>query len=185
VDKEEQLSNALIQLSARDPDMQLRFVRRIRLLLWVFIIGLVVSGATAMPLESELRILTSFINGNSGTALWLARVRQGLIATNAQYPFIAYGTDWLAFGHFMIALAFIGPLRDPMKNIWIIEFGMLACVLVIPFAMIMGGVRGIPFGWRLIDCCFGIFGLLPLWYCRRQIKILADYRMASQPQVSE
>lgn len=146
---------------------------RVRAFLWLFIISLVVSGATAIPLETELGMLTRWAGDASETAKWFLRVRDALIDTNARYPFIAYGTDWLAFGHFVIALAFIGPLRDPVKNIWVIEFGMTACVLVVPFALLMGGVRGIPFGWRLIDCSFGVFGIIPLWYCRRQIKALA------------
>jgi len=37
------------------------------------------------------------------------------------YPFIAYGTDWLAFAHFVIAIAFIGPWRDPVRNVWVVE----------------------------------------------------------------
>ena len=61
-------------------------------------------------------------------------------------PFLGYGTDWLAFGHFVIAIVFIGPLRDPVKTVWVVEFGMIACVLVVPFALVMGGVRGIPLG---------------------------------------
>lgn len=147
--------------------------RRVRILLWIFIAGLVISGATALPLETELNILTNRVGGNSGLAHWFSRVRDGLVETNAKYPFIAYGTDWLAFAHFVIAVAFIGPLRDPVKNIWVIEFGMIACALIVPFALVMGGVRGIPFGWRLIDCSFGVLGMIPLWLCRRQIERLA------------
>ena len=150
--------------------------RGIRILLWIFIFGLVVSGATAIPLETEIKLLTRIIGANDNASLeqsdllrWLAQVRDGLIATNAKYPFIAYGTDWLAFAHFVIAVAFIGPLRDPVKNVWVVEFGMIACVLVVPFALVMGSVRGIPLGWRLIDCSFGIFGIIPLWFCRRLI----------------
>jgi hypothetical protein len=148
-------------------------VRRIRILLWIFIVGLVVSGATALPLETELNLLTRWVGGESGLAQWISKVRDALVATNARYPFIAYGTDWLAFAHFVIAVAFIGPLRDPVKNIWVIEFGMIACALVVPFALVMGGIRGIPFGWRLIDCSFGVFGIIPLWLCRAQIQRLA------------
>jgi hypothetical protein len=148
-------------------------VLRIRVLLWIFIVGLVISGVTALPLETELRILTQWAGAGPGAAEWFLRIRDALIETNAKYPFIAYGTDWLAFAHFVIAIAFIGPLRDPVKNIWVIEFGMIACVLVIPFALVMGGIREIPFGWRLIDCSFGIFGIIPLWFCRRQIQALA------------
>ena len=96
---------------------------------------------------------------------WILKVRDALDDTYAKYPFLAYGTDWLAFGHFVIALAFVGALRDPVRNRWLYLFGMISCVLVIPFAMIFGGVRGIPVYWRLIDCSFGVFGFVPLWFC--------------------
>ena len=153
--------------------------RRIRLWLWAFIVGLVVSGATALPLETELKVLARLAGeGDSGLAVWLRTVRDALIDTNARYPFIAYGTDWLAFAHFMIAIAFIGPLRDPVRNVWVIEFGMIACVLVVPFALVMGAVRGIPLGWRLLDCSFGVFGILPLWICRRHIRDLERMKAA-------
>ena len=127
-----------------------------------------------MPLETELKFLTQWAGGDSGLAQWLLKVRDALVQTNAKYPFMAYGTDWLAFGHFVIAVAFIGPLRDPVKNIWVVEFGMIACVLVVPFALVMGGIRAIPIGWRLIDCSFGVLGIIPLWFCRCQIKTLAQ-----------
>jgi hypothetical protein len=39
---------------------------------------------------------------------------------------------------FVLAILFIGPLRDPVKNKWVIEFGVIACILIIPFAMIAG-----------------------------------------------
>ena len=154
-------------------------LKRVRVLLLIFIVGLVFSGATAIPLETELRISTSHFlvnfdpNLHSSFGIWLNKVQDGLIATNAKYPFMAYGTDWLAFAHFVIAVAFIGPLRNPVKNIWVVEFGMIACALVVPFALVMGGIRGIPFGWRLIDCSFGVFGIILLWLCRRPIHQLA------------
>jgi hypothetical protein len=148
-------------------------VFRIRVLLWVFIVGLVISGVTVIPLETELGLLTQWSGSASGTAKWFLKIRDALVETNAKYPFIAYGTDWLAFAHFVIAIAFVGPLRDPVKNIWVIEFGIIACVMVVPFALVMGGIREIPFGWRLIDCSFGVFGIIPLWLCRRQIQALA------------
>jgi hypothetical protein len=161
--------------------------RRIRILLWLFIVGLVISGATAIPLETEVRLLLRIIGAGGGAALeqrsglaqWLTTVRGGLVETNARYPFIAYGTDWLAFGHFVIAIAFIGPLRDPVKNVWVVEFGMLACALLIPFAFGMGAVRGIPLGWRLVDCSFGVLGMLPLWLCREYIQALVKLQPES------
>ena len=46
---------------------------------------------------------------------------------------------------------------------------MIACVLVIPLALICGAVRGIPFWWRMIDCSFGILGVIPLAIVRQMI----------------
>jgi hypothetical protein len=76
--------------------------------------------------------------------------------TDTRYPFIAYGTDWLAFGHLVIALFLVGPLMQPVRNIWCLRVGMAACVLVIPLALICGPIRGIPFGWQCIDSAFGL-----------------------------
>ncbi len=156
-----------------------RRLRIIRFLLGLFIIGLVLSGITAFPLVWELRVLTSWFGeatavGSAfpGIAHWLSYVREGLETADRGYPFLAYGTDWLAFAHLVIAVAFIGPLKDPVKNIWVVEFGMIACVLVIPLALICGSLRGIPFFWQLIDCSFGVAGLVPLSIARRLIRKL-------------
>ena len=146
---------------------------RIRLLLILFIVGLIVSGLSAFPLETELRWLTQFCT--SGTSLachWLSKCYHALQDVNARYPFLAYGTDWLAFAHLVIAVAFIGPLMNPFRNIWVIQFGMIACVSVIPLALIAGHIRGIPFFWQMIDCSFGFLGIIPLWLCHRYIRQL-------------
>ena len=70
----------------------------------------------------------------------------------------------------MIASAFIGPFREPVRNQWVVAFGLLACVAVVPLALIAGALRGIPFYWRLIDCAFGVVGAALLWPCRRAIQ---------------
>jgi hypothetical protein len=146
-------------------------LRRYRLWLGFFIFGLVVSGVTAFPLLQELNWLVS-LKVTPGTTPapgsmdeWLVTVRDGLQVTYGRYPWLGYGTDWLAFGHLMIAVFFIGPLRDPVRNVWVLHAGLIACVLVVPLALICGPVRGIPFGWRLIDCSFGVAGAVPLLYC--------------------
>ncbi len=120
--------------------------------------GLVLSGATAIPLAWELKLLAGWSGGNG----WIASISDAVSDSYGSYPFLAYGTDWLAFAHFVIAIAFLGPLKDPVKNIWVIEFGIIASVLVIPAALIFGEVRSIPFAWRLVDCSFGIIALVPL-----------------------
>jgi hypothetical protein len=86
-----------------------------------------------------------------------------------------YGTDWLGFAHITIAISFIGPLRDPVKNIWGVEFGMIACLLLILLALICGPLRGIPFFWTLIDCSFGVFGIIPVALAYRNIKRIMSY----------
>jgi hypothetical protein len=162
-------------------------LRRIRTLLLLFIIGLVLSGVTAFALESELRWLTGLLGASAstrpadveGVLRWLVIVRDALIATNARYPFIAYGTDWLAFAHLVIAVAFIGPYRDPVRNAWVVTFGLIACAAVVPLALIAGSIRGIPFSWRLLDCSFGVAGAALLWPCRRAIQALEARSTAS------
>ena len=158
-------------------ETQLR--RRLRWLTAGFIAGLVVSGLTAIPLEAELDLLARLSGFPSGeppanvVAEWLGRVRAALHDANLNHPFLAYGTDWLAFGHVVIAIAFVGAWRDPVKNIWLFEFGLIACALVVPWAFVFGALRGIPIWWRLIDCSFGVLGFIPMWYCRRYARELA------------
>jgi hypothetical protein len=149
-------------------------MRRIRGLLVLFTVGLVLSGLTALPLKTEVNVLNSLVGQGSSLgivwpamATWISRVRVGIMDADQKYPFLLYGTDWLAFAHIVIAIAFVGAIRDPVRNLWVVEFGMIACVLVVPFALIWGGLRGIPFFWRLIDCGFGVIGIVPLWLARR------------------
>ncbi|HEV3224754.1 MAG TPA: hypothetical protein VGZ90_17865 [Puia sp.] len=94
---------------------------------------------------------------------------------NKEYPFLAYGYDWLALAHLVIAVAFFGVLKDPVRNKWIIQFGRISCCMIFPLAFIAGYVRGIPFYWQLIDCSFGVIGLIPLTICYRKIEQL-EYR---------
>jgi hypothetical protein len=164
--------------------------RRIRTLLVVFVIGLVLSGLTAFPLEHELRVLCSVLGiapaspaaSEVGLEHWIATVAVAVHETNLRYPFIAYGTDWLAFAHLVIAVAFIGPILDPVRNAWVVTFGLIACLAVIPFALTAGAIREIPLTWRLIDCSFGVFGAIPLWLARRDIVMLEAVQRGAELQ---
>ncbi|HEY6505110.1 MAG TPA: hypothetical protein VIZ28_14135 [Chitinophagaceae bacterium] len=141
---------------------------------WIifFMIALFLSGLTAIPAETGLAFLSRCFSPATSTGAWIEKVYIGVSNTNRDYPFIAYGYDWLAFAHFVLAILFIGPLRNPVRNKWIIEFAMIACVQVIPFALIAGHFRGIPLWWRFIDCSFGIAGLIPLGICLKKINQL-------------
>ncbi len=151
-----------------------------RFALTLFILDLVLSGITAFPLAWELRLVTEGLGINAslppethtGISFWLASVDQGLQKTYAVYPWMAYGTDWLAFAHLVIAVYFIGPLINPVKNEWVIYAGLIGCVLVMPLALISGPLRGIPFYWRVIDCSFGVLGAVPLLYCLHLTRLI-------------
>jgi hypothetical protein len=135
--------------------------------------GLTISGLSAFPLETELGWLVAHTSDLPAVMrLWLNDIYLAILNTNKQYPNLSYGTDWLAFAHLMIAILFIGPLRDPVKNVWVIEFGMIACVLIFPLAFIAGYIRHIPVFWRIIDCSFGVIGIIPMIICYKNINLL-------------
>jgi hypothetical protein len=153
-------------------------LKGIRVWLAFFVVCLVLSGATAFPLVHELRWTEELLRGLSvqdhlpGVMDWIERVRAGLDTADADYPFLLYGTDWLAFAHLVIAVFFYGVHRDPVRNIWIVEAGMIACAGIVPLALICGPIRDIPFWWTVIDMSFGVFGAIPLYAVRRKIKRL-------------
>lgn len=158
-------------------------MRRTRVWLAVFLAGLVVSGLTAFPLETETAWLADLAHRASwlpsDAVAWIDRTREGVAVTNDRYPFLAYGTDWLAFAHLMIAAAFWGPLRDPVRNVWVVRWGLIACAALVPLALVCGPVRGIPLSWSLIDMSFGFFGAIPLLFALRHIRALE--RIAGAP----
>ena len=156
---------------ATNPALLLRY----RLVLGFFVIGLILSGLTAFPLLTELRLLASWLGitnpadyaNLTGLQHWIAHVLFGLEQTAAHFPFLAYGTDWLAFGHLCIAVFFIRPLFRPLESDWVLQCGLVCCAGVIPLALVAGQVRGIPLYWRMIDSSFGVLGAIPLLYCLR------------------
>ena len=89
-----------------------------------FIVMLIVSGVTGFALETELTWLNDYFSKSSNAfSMWIHKIYISLKDTNEKYPFLAYGYDWLAFAHLVIAVAFIGVLKDPVRNKWIIQFG--------------------------------------------------------------
>jgi hypothetical protein len=152
-------------------------LRRIRILIAIVIAGLISSGLSTFPLLRESGRLDHFVHAYAFPPFiqtWIAHVHEGLAIPYAAYPFIAYGTDWLGFGHFVVALFLIGAFVDPVRNVWIIRASMIACVLVVPTALICGATRGIPLWWRIVDSSFGIVGLIPLWLADRMIRRLPN-----------
>ena len=145
-------------------------IRKIRMITLVFIILLALSGLTAFPLRTEMDFL---LRHRSSFPPFLERWIIEVNSSIDQTPdIVLYGTDWLGFAHLIIALFFVGVYIDPVKNKFNVIVGMIACLAVFPLAFIMGPIRGIPFFHQLIDCSFGVFGCVPLYFIYKKIKQL-------------
>ncbi len=157
-----------------------KLVKQIRILTIFFIIVLVISGITAFPVYSELQWIVNvkLFPEDSFLERWLEKVLTGVKDTQEKYSFIFYGFDWLAFAHLVIALLFIGVYKHPVRNRWIIQWAMISCICVLPLAFIAGTVRGVPLQHILIDCSFGVLGLIPLRIM--QIKINRLHKLKQQ-----
>jgi hypothetical protein len=151
----------------------------VRFWLIFFATALIVSGVTAIFAREGLQFLSPlFARGSMlhtfwpSMAEWLLLVYRSIEETYDKYPFLAYGYDWLAFGHFIISIPFLMAVNDPRRYSWVITYGMIACISVIPFAIVFGAIREIPIFWRIVDTLFGLGGLLVLLILRRQLKAL-------------
>ncbi|QBI55878.1 hypothetical protein [Streptomonospora litoralis] len=162
-------------------------LRRIRFWLTVFVVGLVLSGLTAFPLVAEAQWAHRLLSAPGspapgllpGLVDWSERVSSGLQHVDRHHPFVLYGTDWLAFAHLAIAVAFYGPLRDPVRNVWVVQFGLIACAGVVPIALICGPIRQIPPTWMLVSASFGVLGAIPLVIVYRNIRRMEALENAS------
>jgi hypothetical protein len=155
----------------KDHEAQLR--KKIKAAIIITIIGLLLNGISAVPLLTELKILLSkpdalpqFLRD------WWTYVNTGVTETSSKYEFMRYGFDWLAFAHLLIAIAFLGPLKDPVKNEWLIKWGMIACVLSVIMALGWERLRNIPLWWSFIDALIAIVAFIILWFCNKWIQEL-------------
>lgn len=104
--------------------MNASLLRRYRLALGCFVTGLVLSGLTAFPLVMELHLVAAALGiaqpadyaQLTGLSHWIARVLFALEQNARDFPFLAYGTDWLAFGHLCIAVFFVRPFFKPLES---------------------------------------------------------------------
>lgn len=143
------------------------FKTKVCLIIFSFLMFL--SGITAFPLEQEIDYLLTTVQDRTTMQNWLTWVAEGIHNANSNYPFLSYGTDWLGFAHLLFTILFLGVVSDPIKNVWVINFGIIACILIIPTALIAGYFRHIPFFWQLIDISFGVIGLIPLTLSKNYI----------------
>ncbi len=144
----------------------LKIERWIKIYVWVFIVGLFLSGLSAIPLvwgvDFTLELLDE-IDFHGQIFSFMSTVQNALHYNDEHFSFMAYGTDWLAFAHFMFAILFTSLLFDAEKNRFILRFGMVASVLILPTALLFGQIRDIPWMWRMVDCSFGVIGFAVLY----------------------
>ena len=160
--------------------LAIKKIRYIRLLMALAIAGLLLTALVSFPIVTHTGYLAGFAGSKSwlGEMLpalgsWVDYVAGAVASTDQSHPFLFYMSDWLVFAHIAIALFFVGAYRDPIRNIWIIEAGLITCVLIIPLATIAGEIRGIPLWWRLGDMSFGIVCFIPLWIARKWTRDLS------------
>jgi len=158
-------------------------IKKIRRVVIVFIVLLGLSGVTAFPLTAEVDFLLA--NINSFPVFFHDWIKTVYDSVHQTPSIVLYGTDWLAFAHIIIALFFIGVYIDPVRNKFTITIGIVACIAVFPLAFICGPIRNIPFYHQVIDCCFGLFGLIPLFYIKRKINALEHFVPADFANIAE
>lgn len=148
-------------------------MKTIKTNLLVFITLLILSGVTAFPIHAEIDFLFKH------KQLFPGFLEQWIESLNAQISstpqVMFYGTDWLAFAHLVISLFFIPVYFNPVQYRVNVVLGMIACVSVFPIAFICGPIREIPFFHQLIDCSFGVFGFLYLYFIHSKIKSLRHH----------
>ena len=136
--------------------------------------GLLVSGVTVWPAVPELKMAVRLVWGDSEPTgalhVFVLRVIEGLESVQASYHFLLYGYDWLAFAHIVLAILFAGAIRDPVRNVWIVQCGLIMCALIPVLAGICIPLRGLPSYWFWIDSAFAPAAALPLWIALRDIR---------------
>ncbi|MBI5819488.1 MAG: hypothetical protein HZA88_10930 [Verrucomicrobia bacterium] len=149
---------------------------RARWMLIIVAVGLFLAGVTIWPAVPELKACVRLAWGDASPTgeihAFVLKAIAALEMVNAQYPFLLYAHDWLAFAHIMLAILFAGAARDPVRNKWIIQCGLIMCATVPVLAGICHSMRGLPAGWFWIDFAFAPGAALPLWIAYRDIKAL-------------
>ena len=170
------------------PPQSASLLTRIRLCLALLILGLLVTGLASFPLVRETQALLDLLarsaHFGAGSPLfeWILRVHLALAATAVTAPFLAYRNDALALAYLLFAILFFGPYRDPVRNQWVINFGLIACAGILLLAFIAGPLRGIPVFWRFVNAAFAVACALPLLLCRHYLNLLKHLDSTAQQQ---
>ena len=145
----------------------------------LFFLGVLFGLHTVVFVEAETAFFVKYLG--SGTAFseklpfissWIDTLYVSVSNTYETYPVIAYCMDWLSYACVVFAIFMIGAIRQPVKNVWIVQVYLIACLLAAVLPFVAGPFRDIPIFWRFIDGSFGIIGFLILLPAYRLIKKL-------------
>ena len=149
-------------------------MKRAKWMLGIVAFGLFAAGVTVWPAVPELKWGVRMIWGDAEPVgvlhTFVLQALAGLEHMSAEYPFMLYAHDWLAFAHIVLAILFAGAMRDPVRNVWIVQCGLIMCALVPVLALICIPVRGIPMTWFWLDFMFAPGAALPLVVALRDIR---------------
>ena len=149
-------------------------LKRAKWMLAVVAFGLFVSGVTIWPAVWELKTGVRLLWGDASPTgpihAFLVRAIEALETTQSTQPFLMYGYDWLAFAHIVLAILFAGAIRDPVRNVWVVQCGLIMCALVPILAVVCVPLRGMPHQWFWVDFAFAPGAALPLWIALRDIR---------------
>ncbi len=152
----------------------MKSTRRAKWMLGLVAFGLFLSGVTIWPAIPELKAAVALAWGSGEPKgvlhAFVLNAIAGLEDMNARYPFMFYAHDWLAFAHLVLAILFLGAIRDPVRNKWIVQCGLIMCALVPVLAAICIPLRGLPLRWFWIDTSFGVGAAVPLWIALGDIR---------------
>lgn len=151
-------------------------LRRPRIMLLVVAIGLFLSGVTIWPWEVELELLLSIlaaIDGPQRLVETIERILADMRMLRDAGSFVLYVADWLAYAHLVLAALFVMAMKDPVRNILVVRFGILCCLTVPILAVTCIPMRGLPLFWIFIDSSFALASL-PLWIALRDLRRLEE-----------
>ena len=147
-------------------------------MLVIVALGLFVSGVTIWPWDIELSAAISTLQAMKGPEpliQLLQEIQHDMRMLDENNSFVLYIADWLAFAHLVLAALFLMALKDPIRNVLVIRFGILCSLSVPILAITCIPMRGIPLFWILIDSSFALCAI-PLWIALRDIKRLEQVK---------
>jgi hypothetical protein len=152
----------------------MKSMRRAKWMLGIVAVGLFLSGVTVWPAVPELKAAEHIAWGDDQPTgvigSFVSEAVEGLEQTGTDYSFMLYAHDWLAFAHIMLAIMFAGATRDPVRNKWIVQSGLVMCLLIPVLAGVCIPIRGLPWPWFFIDAAFGVIAGVLLGIAYRDIR---------------